>query len=141
LIREQQNININHLQFNNTTLLHIAATHNYKKDIIDYLIKKGANPKVLDIFNRSILDIAIAKKRIDIIKYLIKNNDKFLLSISQSNIKEAFFLAISYQDVAFIEYLSNLEISANIPELNKFSSTNISENNFYLPIGALCLSH
>ncbi|CAF1257203.1 unnamed protein product [Adineta ricciae] len=64
----------------NESALHIASRRN-QLDMVDQLLKYGANPNVLDYKKRTPLDYAIHKKHIEIARILIQyHNGRFIMS-------------------------------------------------------------
>jgi hypothetical protein len=53
------------------TLLHRATHNSFDLDIIDYLIKKGANVNAKDHLGKTPLHRAVRSRRLDVVKYLI----------------------------------------------------------------------
>lgn len=70
---EEIKVDLNHREYQNRTALYLAAFEGYL-DIVDYLIKKGANPEMCSKLDRTPLSKACYLGNIKVVQYLLSIN-------------------------------------------------------------------
>ncbi|MBT4007870.1 MAG: hypothetical protein HOF07_01185 [Elusimicrobiaceae bacterium] len=107
MIDDTDPANLNISDFNSYTLIHIALGSN-NKEILKYLMEKGANPNTFNNLNNAPIHTAIYARNLEMVKVLIENGADINLKDKKPNIRHT-PLTLAIDSYQYAKYSSTAE--------------------------------
>lgn len=98
---------------NNETLLIRTLYNKEDEDFSLYLLEKGANPLLMDIWQDSALKVSVEKRKEKVFDFICSNNKEYLESLSDIESRKIAFALLYHDHISWYE-----KVLKNIPGFN-----------------------